>query len=122
MSKCTRMALILAPLWFSGPVAVLAARPETGTISAVGKRPPPTGAAATTYHKADGEDYYALSLAPAKALPEAKQHEIVVLFDTSASQVGNYRDKASKCCGPSAASATPAIRFACWLPISRRFR
>ena len=47
-----------------------------------------------TYTKPDGSAYFALSLSPSKSLPTAAANEIVVLFDTSASQVGVFRDRA----------------------------
>ncbi len=39
----------------------------------------------------DGGNYFALSLKPAESVPDAGPHDIVVLFDTSATQVGAYR-------------------------------
>ena len=47
-----------------------------------------------TYVKPDGSGYFALSLSPNKSLPAASANEVVVLFDTSASQVGVFRDRA----------------------------
>ncbi|HEX7446167.1 MAG TPA: VWA domain-containing protein [Pirellulales bacterium] len=47
-----------------------------------------------TFVKPDGEGYFALKLAPRIAQPPRAPHDLVVLFDTSASQVGAYRTKA----------------------------
>ena len=47
-----------------------------------------------TFDAATGETYFALSLSPTSALPKATAHDVVVLFDTSASQTGVYRDDA----------------------------
>ncbi len=41
-----------------------------------------------------GETYFALSLTPENASPQAAGHDVVVLFDTSASQTGPFRQKA----------------------------
>jgi len=47
-----------------------------------------------TYDKADGETYFALSLRPALETGSGATHDVVVVFDTSASQTGVYRDDA----------------------------
>lgn len=41
-----------------------------------------------------GETYFALSLTPENSSPQAAGHDVVVLFDTSASQTGPFRQKA----------------------------
>ncbi len=46
-----------------------------------------------SYISSDGAGYFALSLPPVAA-PAERGHDIVVLFDTSAGQVGAYREKA----------------------------
>ena len=46
-----------------------------------------------SYAKPDGASYFALSLMPQTALPPAENCDLVVLVDTSASQVGAYREK-----------------------------
>ena len=48
----------------------------------------------TTYDSPSGETYCALSFTPTAASKRASAHEILVLFDTSASQTGAYRDDA----------------------------
>ena len=45
-----------------------------------------------TFRTATGEEYFALSLSAKSAVPTAEAHDVVVLFDTSASQTGVYRD------------------------------
>ena len=47
-----------------------------------------------TYRSPEGSDYFALSLMPQGAIPVAESRDVVILFDTSASQAGIYRDKA----------------------------
>jgi len=47
-----------------------------------------------TYDKAPGESFFALSVMPKVAADAAQTNEIVVLFDTSASQAGAVRDEA----------------------------
>ena len=44
--------------------------------------------------QADGTSYFALSLEPDAASTGTRPHDVVVLFDTSASQTGRFRDKA----------------------------
>ncbi|HEY2883377.1 MAG TPA: hypothetical protein VGJ15_13105, partial [Pirellulales bacterium] len=45
------------------------------------------------YTQPDGGSYFALSLMPQVALPAAEQSDVVVLFDTAASEMGPYREK-----------------------------
>ncbi|MCA9215364.1 MAG: VWA domain-containing protein, partial [Planctomycetales bacterium] len=45
-----------------------------------------------TYADATGDNYYALSLQPNQTLPSATSHDVLILVDTSASQIGAYRD------------------------------
>jgi len=46
-----------------------------------------------SYTKPDGQSYFALSLMPQTALPPAESCDVVIMVDTSASQVGSYREK-----------------------------
>ena len=73
MTKCSQLALaILLALVVSSAGAAEKAR-------------------LATFEKAPGESYFALCLIPdVQASPQA--HEVVVLVDTSASQVGTFRD------------------------------
>ncbi|HEX4413867.1 MAG TPA: hypothetical protein VH107_09595 [Lacipirellulaceae bacterium] len=49
----------------------------------------------STYATEDGQSYFALSLMPpADAAPQPQARDIVILFDTSASQIGAFRDSA----------------------------
>ncbi|MBA63106.1 MAG: hypothetical protein CMJ76_12155 [Planctomycetaceae bacterium] len=50
-----------------------------------------------TYKKATGETFFALSVQAHQQLPAAGAHDILVLFDTSASQIGEYRKDAMVC-------------------------
>ena len=50
-----------------------------------------------TYKKETGETFFALSLQAQQQLPAAGAHDILVLFDTSASQIGEYRKDAMAC-------------------------
>ena len=47
-----------------------------------------------TFTNPDGVNSFALSVKPSVPAPAAGPHDIVVLFNTSASQTGEYRDKA----------------------------
>ena len=47
-----------------------------------------------TFSKAGDKNYFALSIAPNIELPTPARQDVVVLFDTSASQTGAYRGKA----------------------------
>ncbi|HUY87660.1 MAG TPA: VWA domain-containing protein, partial [Pirellulales bacterium] len=47
-----------------------------------------------TFAQPGGDTYFALKLTPPVARPAAAPHDVVVLFDTSASQAGDYRTKA----------------------------
>ncbi|HEV3004376.1 MAG TPA: vWA domain-containing protein, partial [Pirellulales bacterium] len=53
-----------------------------------------SGAALESYTAPDGETYFAMKLSPRVNPPKAEGHDVVVLFDTSASQTGLYREKA----------------------------
>jgi tetratricopeptide (TPR) repeat protein len=45
-----------------------------------------------TYDRSDGQTFYALSLTPPTSEAAKEPCEVVILFDTSASQTGSYRD------------------------------
>ena len=47
-----------------------------------------------TYDNAAGDTFFALSLSAGSGVPTASANDVVVLFDTSASQTGIYRDDA----------------------------
>ncbi|HUY88384.1 MAG TPA: hypothetical protein VMV10_06595 [Pirellulales bacterium] len=47
-----------------------------------------------TFVKADGEGFFALSLSPNLAQPPSPPRQLAVIFDTSASQTGAYRETA----------------------------
>ena len=58
----------------------------------------------------DGDGYFALSLSPTMARPAAKPRDVVILFDTSASQMGQYRDKALAALDTTLAALAPTDR------------
>ncbi|HET6880262.1 MAG TPA: vWA domain-containing protein [Pirellulales bacterium] len=55
---------------------------------------PKSTAIIDTYREADGRGYFALKLIATARQPATPPHDVVILFDTSASQIGAYRDKA----------------------------
>jgi len=85
MSRCTALALLVSPLMAVGLAAALIAAPPAGDASS---------ARINTYESSTGDTYFALSLPPLTKPRAALDHDIVVLFDTSASQTGVYRDDA----------------------------
>ncbi|HVX12825.1 MAG TPA: hypothetical protein VHC22_16705 [Pirellulales bacterium] len=64
------------------------------TFAADDKSAPKRGAVLDTYAKPDGAAYFALKLSPEVVQPKNRPNDVVVLFDTSASQIGGYRTKA----------------------------
>ncbi|HEX7380231.1 MAG TPA: VWA domain-containing protein, partial [Pirellulales bacterium] len=64
------------------------------TIAAETPSSPKAATSFESYAEADGRGFFALKLAPEIAQPTNQPHDVVVLFDTSASQMGVYRDKA----------------------------
>ena len=48
----------------------------------------------TTFAGEQGQSYYALSVTPPVSAQPAQPHDVVILFDTSASQTGPFRDTA----------------------------
>jgi hypothetical protein len=61
---------------------------------AVSVEPNPAAARLDCYTDTDGSNYFALTLKPPANLPAAAAHDIVVFLETSASQTGEFRDKA----------------------------
>ena len=53
----------------------------------------PEAARLESYTAADGTSYFALRVAPNVAVPAATAHDVVVLFDTSATQIDEYRTR-----------------------------
>jgi hypothetical protein len=62
--------------------------------AAIAARPSGDSARLSTYRQADGHDAFALMLRPTQAAPSAGPHDVVVLINTSASQIGPLRTKA----------------------------
>ncbi len=87
MDFCVRLSMALVA------IALVAVTQATGNAAEPAK---PTAEASRVFsYKQDGATYFALSLQPpASAAPATASSDIVVLFDTSASQVGDYRTKA----------------------------
>jgi hypothetical protein len=74
-----------------GPLAVLAMVLLLGSSAAA--EPAPSSAELATYQREGGETYFSLSLKPPAELAEGKlPREVVIVFDTSASQTGPYRE------------------------------
>jgi von Willebrand factor type A domain len=80
---------IFAGVWLAVAVASAAAPQARETAKPEGSEAPRLD----TFTAADGATYFALSLPPVAA-PASESHDLVVLFDTSASQAGAYREDA----------------------------
>ena len=65
-----------------------------------------------TYTKADGEGYFALNLWPAVAQPPASPLQLTVIFDTSASQTGSFRQQGLAALETLLAEQSPESRVA----------
>ncbi len=88
-------ALLGLALTAGASTEYVAAQIAPGAVSSEGIGKPMRQAShLETYQAPDGTDYFALSLMPQQAIPLAESRDIVILFDTSASQSGVYRDKA----------------------------
>lgn len=64
-----------------------------GSIQPAALQAAPVAVAADTFVKADGEACFAIGLSAPVAAPPLRPHDIVVLFDTSASQAGEHREQ-----------------------------
>ncbi|MGH7138312.1 MAG: hypothetical protein ACREHD_21390, partial [Pirellulales bacterium] len=64
------------------------------TLAAEAKTSTKQAAVLETFAKPDGQAYFALALSPQVTQPKPQPHDIVILFDTSASQTGVFRAKA----------------------------
>ena len=64
----------------------------------------------STFDKPNGEIVFALSLSPTEKLPPAESHDVVILFDTSASQTGLYREDAIEALQTVLAQLSPSER------------
>ncbi len=87
-----RFSKSLAILWmgafFAGQDAFPASAAEAASLERSGR------ASLETFVKADGAGVFALTLSPNVAAPASPPHQLAVIFDTSASQTGVYREKA----------------------------
>ncbi len=88
--------LAAASVWAAAPQAAATANSAAGVTAkpAAGSETPRLD----TFQAADGATYFALSLPPVAA-PASTSHDLVVLFDTSASQTGIYREDALEALG-----------------------
>ncbi|MCD4727178.1 MAG: hypothetical protein K8R46_05930, partial [Pirellulales bacterium] len=87
MSKKILVRLVVLPLAMAA-FFVLADKPATAAA------PSSIAVGVETFLVPDGGDYFALSMKPEGMAPAAGPHDIVVLFNTSASQTGEFRAKA----------------------------
>jgi tetratricopeptide (TPR) repeat protein len=79
--------------WIILPMAMVALGGLIGQ-SAVAADPTAIAAHMDTFASPDGVNSFALSIKPSVSAPAVGPRDIVVLFNTSASQTGEYRDKA----------------------------
>ena len=86
MSKhfCVQLALL--------PLAIVAM--SISATATLGADASPEAARLDLFTQADGATFFALSLKPTAPVAPAASRDVVVLVDTSASQTGEYRDKA----------------------------
>ncbi len=82
---CKRLFFRLVGL----PLAVVAV--VSVAASVLGAEPSAEAARLIRYNHPDGSDYFALLLRPPVDVPVAEARDVVVVFDTSASQTGEYR-------------------------------
>ncbi|HEY1598642.1 MAG TPA: hypothetical protein VGG64_03515, partial [Pirellulales bacterium] len=73
-------------------------------------QPPEPGALLDTFAKEDSSSYFALRLSPTITRPLRHATDVVILFDTSASQAGAYRDKALAALESTLAALAPTDR------------
>ena len=88
MPRHILFSLVVLPLFIAA-----AAVPAAGVS---GAKPGDQAARLDYFAHPDGTNYFALSLKPSIAPPPAGSHNMVVLFDTSASQAGEFRTEALK--------------------------
>ena len=99
--------------WTILPVTMVALGGLIGN-SAFAADPISIAAHMDTFTSPDGVNSFALSMKPSVPAPSAAPRDIVVLFNTSASQTGEYRDKAIETLKGFLAGCQPAIEFAWW--------
>lgn len=88
---CLLCATALAAAWSNG---VAAAQPNAETARLDSYSQPETPAGKTDQSAKGAANYFALSLTPGAVAPAAGGSDVVVLFNTSAAQTGEYRDQA----------------------------
>ena len=92
--------------------AAMVAAYELGSGLALGAESGPIAAHMDTFSTPQGASYFALSMKPSMAAPAAGPRDIVVLFNTSASQMGQYRGRRSRRSGVFWPVSAPAIASA----------
>ena len=90
------------------PLAIMAV--ALAATSAAGAKPSPEAARFDRFSHPDGSNYFALSLKPQRVAPVVGPRDVVLLFDTSASQVGPYRAEALAALKGTLASLSPNDR------------
>ncbi|HEY2826681.1 MAG TPA: hypothetical protein VGJ04_03695, partial [Pirellulales bacterium] len=94
MLRTTGRFLAIALAVFTALQTVLLAETPDKSIDASSTAASSAAAARfEAYAKPDGASYFALSLMPQVTLPPAESSNVVVLFDTSAREMGPYREK-----------------------------
>ena len=95
MSSATGRFLGLTLLALATVAAIARAAVPAGTDAGPASSAPAQSKDAAhmeSFAKPNGDSYFALSLVPQTALSPAESSEVVILFDTSASQLGAYRE------------------------------
>ncbi len=103
MSQKSLVRLVILPLAMAA-VCVLSEKPVTAAA------PNSVAVGMETFSAPDGSDYFALSMKPEGIAPAAGPRDIVVLFNTSASQTGEYRAKSMEALRGFLASLQPGDR------------
>ena len=88
-----------------------------------GAEPSSEAARLDLFSKPNGANYFALSFSPGKKLPlDAGLRQVVVVFDTSASQMGEFRGEARARSARCWRACGRKIACDCWPPIWTRCR
>ena len=92
-------------------VLLVATMAATGAVAALGAEPSPEAARLATFSKGDGTNYFALSVTSGANLPaDNGPRDVVIVFDTSAGQMGEFRNRALVALGTLVASLSPEDR------------
>jgi hypothetical protein len=97
--------------FISWALLLVATMAATGEVAALGAEPSPEAARLATFSKADGTNYFALSVTSGASLPaDNGPRDVVIVFDTSAGQMGDFRNRALVALGTLVASLSPEDR------------